>query len=103
MKWMEPFYVGEIAAEEINQMKAEAESFDNKQYGNCYLILLPANKNNLFEIMSFHQLAIPYYQTIDLKIVGLAKDKDDATNVVCRIIEDLDKNNSGYNVLDYFK
>ena len=103
MKWMEPFYTGDIEASEIEGMKKEAEECDMRLYGTRAIIVLPYNKNNLFEIMSFHQLTIPYYKTLDLKAVAFARDKQDAENVLCRIIEDMEKAGKGFKVDEFFK
>lgn len=102
MQWMEPFYTGDLSEEEIEGMKAEANEGDNKLYGNCYAVTLPFNPKNLFEILSFHQLTIPYYRELNLKVVGLARDKESATNIVCSIIEDMIKSGNEYNVNEFF-
>ena len=103
MKWMEPFYIGDIDASEIEGMKKQAEDKEFRNYGTRALIVLPFNKSNMFEIMSFHQLAIPYYSTIDLCAVAFAKDKEDAENVLCRIVEDMEKAGKGFDVRSFFK
>lgn len=102
MKWMQPLYSLDISPKDMVQIKQKLETYDVEGYGQWYVVIQALNPINMMEILSFHQLCIPYYQNCDIRVVGVAKDYDDAKEIVRRIVEDISVEKYNFNINQYF-
>lgn len=58
----------------------------NIRQEDIYGILLPQNPANLFDIIHVNELLFPYYKKKELYLVGLAKGRESAVEMVCNMI-----------------
>ena len=77
----------------INQREATFE---------IYCITFASNPNNLFDIMNANELLFPHYQRIEVNIVGLAKGKQEAIDLVQKMLMEVYKKTGGFDVRAYF-
>lgn len=61
----------------------------SKLWKGYYVITLPSNEKNLFDIMGTRQLFFRRYARLDLYVVGLAKSYDSALELLQQILMEL--------------
>lgn len=67
-----------------------------------YCIAFPTNKQNLLDIYNYNELLEPYYKKKDIHIIGLAKTKKEAINIVLDIIKEVYEETNGFDIEKYF-
>lgn len=98
MRWYENLYVSEKAScEKLKSFGAMKKTFSF----NAYMITLPANDNNLLEILSARELSCPYYE--ETLVIGIAVGKRDAIELVRDIIWDVYSHTGGFKIRDYLE
>lgn len=103
MKWYRKLYLGERAKE------AKYKVFGRIRKGrfqfDTFLIILSDHPDNLLEILSANILKQPYYKKKknieNIYVVGLAIGRDEALEVVRRIIDDVYQNTGGFELPTY--
>ncbi|MBO4749883.1 MAG: hypothetical protein J5546_06150 [Lachnospiraceae bacterium] len=55
---------------------------------NVFLLVLPRGGTDQLEVISSRYLAQSYYAEHEVKVVGVAKDRDDAISLIIKITED---------------
>ena len=100
VQWAEKLYIGdkmskraEYAIDCINRRKALM---------NVFCISFASNEDNLFDIMDVNQLLFPYYKDKEIKIVGLAKGREEAIEIVHDMIMEVYKERGDFDVRSYF-
>ncbi len=90
MKWREPLYLGEEAAEHADEYISMTERLGETPDEDLgfYLIIRAANEQNLMELVPALSLKQTAYRMEDLYIAGMAEDKDEAYELCQRIVED---------------
>lgn len=100
ISWTSRLYVGE-------NMKKKKEtavaSINNREatFG-VYCIAFASHSNNLFDIMDANELLFPHYKKMEMKIVGLAKGKEEAVNLVREMIMEVYNKTGNFDVRTYF-
>ena len=80
-------YLGEgINFRKLSRIKKKI--FEKPLFANFCLIALAERETDQLEIISTGQLIQSFYQGQELKVVGLAKTKDDALSLVLKMTED---------------
>lgn len=97
MKWYSDLYVGEKLQSTYRKHIRRIEQ-TGKPYGD-YLIALPANPANLLDIMPVKTAR--YYA--DVRVIGIAKDKQEAIEVAASVVDDVYHNTGGFDVKAYLK
>lgn len=69
---------------------------------DVYCITLASHPGNLFDILNANELLFPHYQKTDIKIVGLAKGREEAISLVQEIIMEIYQKTGSFNVREYF-
>ena len=69
---------------------------------NVFCISFASNKDNLFDIMDANQLLFPYYKDKEIKIIGLAKGRGEAIEIVHDMIMEVYKERGDFDVRSYF-
>jgi hypothetical protein len=82
-------YIGDEAAEALEQMKKDLLSGNVEQYKHAYVVILALNPENLLELIPVRDLVYQYYQDTALLAVGLAASHGEAKELVRRIVEDV--------------
>lgn len=103
MKWYRKLYLGDNAKDA--KYKTIGKVRTGKFQNNTYLITLAANPNNLLDIYSANFLLQPDFKkanvTEDVYVIGIAKGKEEAFEVVKNIISDVYTNTGGFEVKKY--
>lgn len=105
MKWYRNLYLGENAA------KAKYKIFGHIRKSmldsDTFLIMISENENNLLDIISANEVLQPHfkkkYYRKRIYVVGLAKGRNEALEVVRNIIDDVYKNTEKFDVAGYLK
>ena len=100
LKWREDYYVGEgIKDAEKTKKRIDA----GKVALGVYLVTLSENPGNLLEIIpSYMQIQKSYYAKCP-EIIGMAKGKDEATDLAVDIVKNIYGETGAFQVKEYFK
>lgn len=105
MKWYKPLILGENAKKE--KLRTLKRVKQGKYQRDTYFITLPSNASNLLDIISVNQLLWPYYRKrrarAQIYVVGIAKGKDEAMEVVRTIVDDTYRHTGGFDIKGYLK
>lgn len=100
IQWASRLYIGDKLKKKKD--KAIASINNRRMTHNVYCIALPSQPYNLFDIMNANELLFPHYEKSDIKIVGLAGDKEEAISLVQDMIMEVYNNTGDFNVREYF-
>jgi len=98
MKWYTRLYLGDGIDDNIHLLKNEL--FRKKKYNQYHLIILPANKNNLLDIISVKEAKKITWR--DLFIIGVGKSNSQAVHITKDIITEIYNNTGDFNIEGYF-
>ncbi len=73
----------------------------NKLIPGLYVITLPMNNSNMFDIYPQYTLIQKVYKKIELTVVGIAFGREEATELVSRIIMEAYENNQNADAKTY--
>jgi hypothetical protein len=98
--WASRLYVGE----KLKKKKEKAiQSINNKKAAfGIYCITFASHPDNLFDVMDANELLFPHYQKSDIYIVGLAKGKDEAIDLVHDMLMEVYLKTGDFKVKTYF-
>ena len=90
MQWREPLYLGRKARAHQEKYRQLLETLSATEYKklNFYVIVSPANEQNLMELIPASHLKQTYYRAESMSILGLAADKNEAIDLCHRMIRD---------------
>lgn len=115
ISWSDRLYVSEeIKDKDIKKIKeninsnTNSNSSGNNLHGVCstksiYCITFASNPKNLFDIYNSKQFKYKYYQKQDIHVLGLAKSKKKAFEVVKDMLLEIYERTGEFNVKEYFK
>jgi len=100
INWSSRLYVGD----KLKQKKDKAiQSIKRKKVTfGIYCITFASHPDNLFDIIDANELLFPHYQRSDIYIVGLAKGKDEAINLVHDMLMEIYQKTGDFKVKNYF-
>lgn len=100
IQWASRLYVGDKLKKRKDKTIA---SINNRRLTyDVYCIAFASQPNNLFDIMNVNELLFPYYQNTDIKIVGLAKGIEEATELVQDMLMEVYHKTGEFDVRKYF-
>ena len=70
---------------------------------NIYCVCLASNEKNLIDIINANEFRFPHYDRISTKVIGICKGKDNAVQMVKKLIEDVYKQTESYDIRLFFK
>ncbi len=90
MQWREPLYLGRKARPHQARYRQLLETLSETAYKtlNFYVIVSPANEQNLMELIPASHLKQNYYRADTMSILGLAADKKEAFDLCHKMIRD---------------
>lgn len=100
LKWYKDFYVGE-GLKNPDKLKKKIE--DGKLTFGIYLITLSDNPDNLLEIIPAAMLLQKTCYELCPEIIGMARGKDDAIDMVADIVMEIYRATGAFQVKEYFK
>ena len=90
MQWREPLYLGRKARPHQGKYRQLLETLSQTDHKhlNFYVIVSPANEQNLMELIPASHLKQNYYRAETMSILGLAADKKEAFDLCHKMIRD---------------
>lgn len=98
--WAENLYIGKKLRRKKDSTISSISS--RKLTPGVYCIAFASNPDNLFDIMDANQLLFPHYKKAEVKIVGLAKGKEEAISLVHDMLLEVYNKTGAFNVRTYF-
>lgn len=100
IQWTSRVYVGEGLRKKKDKVIASINK--RRITHDIYCIAFASQPDNLFDIMNANELLWPHYQKMDIRILGLAKGKDEALNLVKDMLMEIYNNTGAFGVREYF-
>ena len=86
-----------------NKFDEICDGIINKHFvAGVFCIILSTNSNNLFDIININELRFNFYHNTDIFIIGFAKGKKGAHDLLVKIIEKAAGENKIHNIRDSF-
>lgn len=101
LEWHEDLYVSDAASEKIHKIIKKING--NKAVPGVYLLTYPINSRNIMDIFSALSLKQPVIRKRCPKIIGVAKGKDDAIELMIDIINETYQNTGSFQVKEYLE
>ena len=100
VSWVANLYLGDKLKKKKDKV---VTSINNREatYG-VYCIAFASHPGNLFDIMDANELLFPHYKKSDVKIVGLAKGKEEAVTLVQDMLMEVYHKTGSFDVRTYF-
>lgn len=98
--WSSRLYIGKGIGRKKNRIKRRIQQ--GKPTFGIFLIAEPSNQENLFDILDAAGLLFPYYRRHSLTVYGLAKGKEEAAELVTRMLEEVYRETGEFKVREYF-
>ncbi len=100
VQWATTLYIGEKMKKKKDKVIA---SINNREatFG-VYCIAFASQPCNLFDIMDANELLFPHYTRADVRIVGLAKGREEAILLVQDMLLEVYNKTGEFKVREYF-
>src|SRR5690606_34273942 len=96
IQWASSLYIGDKLQKKKDRV---IKNISNRKItSDVYCIAFASQPCNLFDIMNANELLFPHYKKADIKIVGLAKGKDEAIDLVQDMLMEVYNNTGSFNV-----
>lgn len=99
MKWYKNLYIGDIAKDNKHSIIRKIKRY--KPQLGVYVLTLPENENNILDIFPSIVLLQPYYKNKKLFIIGIASCKEEAYEVMEKIVMDSYRLTGAFNIQEY--
>ena len=99
--WSEKLYIGEQIGKKSGKIRKKLNR--TFFFPDVFLITGPTNAANLFDVFSAKELRFPYHKKREILVCGLAKSKEEALDLVTKMIEDMYQKTGGLCSKEYFK
>ena len=100
ISWSKHIYVGKNIKRKKDKVIADINS--KKATFGIYCIIFAFHPDNLFEILDANDLLYPHYKNKEVHIVGLAKGRKEAYDLVHEMLMEVYKKTGNFNVRAYF-
>ena len=98
--WYDNLYCGEKAAK--GKLRLIHRLQKGKAEPNVYILTLPENREqNILDIYSAITFKQNHFDKKVKYVVGIAKGRDEALDVVTRLVDDMYKSGNNFNIRDY--
>lgn len=100
ISWASQLYVGDKIKKKKDKVVA---SINNREatFG-VYCIAFASHPDNLFDILDANELLFPHYKKTEIHIVGIARGKDEAINLVQSMLMEVYNHTGDFDVRTYF-
>lgn len=99
--WYQNLYMDEKVAK--NPKKCKKRVLRRRPWKKSYVVItLAANSENLFDIMETRQLFFRRYSYLDIYVVGLAANQEEARSLLQKIVEKMWTEDTSVRVEDFF-
>ena len=86
IRWLDPLFVSESAENDLQRIVKRIKH--RKGLLDTYVLMLPANKSDQLDIIHANYLVQPWYQERELTIVGVARGKSNAIELLVRMVDE---------------
>ncbi|NLK74085.1 MAG: hypothetical protein GX288_02200 [Clostridiales bacterium] len=100
IRWVNQLYISDNLMKKKDKVIAAISC--RKATFNIYCITFASQPRNLFDIIDANELLFPHYRNVDICIVGLAKGKENAIQLVQKMLEEIYYNTGEFDVRSYF-
>lgn len=100
VKWYNRLYLDKGCEKRTERLKKTVEA--KKLSFQLYCIAIASNPENLFDIMDCNELLFGYYKRKTIYIVGLAKSREGAVDLLVKLLEDINKTHRELPLRQYF-
>ncbi len=100
IRWATRLYVGDKMKKKKD--KAVTDINSKKLTLGVYCIAFASHPANLFDVMEANELLFPYYGKLDIFVVGIAKGKEEAIELVHQMVMEVYNNTGDFDVRTYF-
>lgn len=100
MRWYEKLYVGERAKKDRFSI---IQSVRHGKVSGNYVLTPSSNGKNVLDIYPAVTLLQPYYKELDLLIIGIAADYDDAVELAGKIVAELYRKTGGFDLTGFLE
>ncbi|MDF2510992.1 MAG: hypothetical protein K0S04_858 [Herbinix sp.] len=98
--WSTRLFVGDKMEKKKEKVMA---SINNREAAfGVYCVAFASNPHNLFDILEANELLFPHYKKVNVHIVGLAKGREEAIDLVQAMILEVYQNTGKFDVRNYF-
>ena len=98
MKWYTGLFIGEKAYKKIDKIRAKIE--EGRRCRNAYLITLPANSENMLDIIPVNLGIMITWR--EIYVIGIAATKQEAVLLTGEIIKKVYEETNDVKVKEYF-
>lgn len=98
MKWYKNLFIGESIEQGFEEVIADISV--NKKTKKRYLITLPANKNNMLDIITAKMGIMITWR--EVYVIGVAGSKNEALNMTADLVLSVYKETGDFNFEDFF-
>lgn len=100
VSWISRLYISENIKKKKDRVVA---SINNREatFG-IYCIAFASHPDNLFDILDANELLFPHYKKTEVRIAGLAKGKEEAIDLVQKMLLEVYDKTGSFNVRTYF-
>jgi len=100
IEWTTRLYIGDKMKKKMDKVIASINKCE-ATFG-VYCIAFASHPSNLFDILEANELLFPHYKKSDIRIVGLARGKDEAVNLVRDMLMEVYNETGDFDVRTYF-
>lgn len=100
ISWSSRLIIGEKLKAKKDKIIASINQ--EKAIFGIYCIVFASNPSNLFDILDANELHFAPYNKSDIKIVGIAKGKDEALSLVQSMVMEVYNTTGNFDVREYF-
>lgn len=98
--WTSQIYLGDKIKKKKEKVIASINNSETT-FG-IYCIVFASHPDNLFDIMDANELLYPHYKRSEVRIVGLAKGRGEALELVQRMLMEIYHKTGSFDVRTYF-
>jgi hypothetical protein len=100
ISWSSRLYIGENMKKKKDRVVSSINNCE-VTFG-VYCIAFASHPSNLFDIMDANELLFPHYKKSEIRIVGIAKGKEEAVGLVQDMLMEIYNSTGGFDVRSYF-
>jgi len=100
VQWTTKLYIGDNMKKKRD--KAIASINKGEATFGVYCIAFASQPSNLFDIIEANELLFPHYKKSDICILGLARGKEEAVNLVSDMLMEVYNETGDFDVRTYF-
>lgn len=100
--WVDRLYLGE-GFEKKRKLERTKRRLNRSRFVlSAFVITAPSNRDNLFDILDTKELLFPFLRRRNLTVYGMAKSREEAIQLLVRMVEDIYRETGALKVEEFF-